>query len=140
MTAFLAVDNEAWCSGEGLASFDFVPLQGIDVPEDPNRYIRLEKGEVRTTVHEGVFSGEICEFVANHPKVAEGTSILVSTDNDLLTYLTTDNVNANIFGARTKGELTTMSGEKVDFMAVTGTVRDSVDLDAAKNVNIVSLK
>ena len=141
LTVFIAVDNEAWCSGEGLSAFDIVPLMEIAVPSELDRFLGIQKGVVQTSVHEGVFNnGGLCEFVENHPLLAKGTSYIVSTDNDEFPYIGDDHENTNAFGLRARGELTGMNGETVEITAITRGVWDGNDFNSIKFVNKVILK
>jgi hypothetical protein len=118
-----------------------VPLMEIDIPNDAERFVGIQKGEVQTSVHEGVFSGgNICDFVENHPMLAKGTTEMVSTDNDEFAFLEDDDENANAFGLRARGELTTMDGETVQITAVMRAVWDGVDFNSFRSVNKVILK
>ncbi len=129
MTVFIGGDLAGACLGEP-DPFDTAPLLEIDVPEDADRFIQLQKGEVRTSVYKGVFTGgSFCGFAFSHELIASGTSNLVLTDNDLLTFLTTDNKNANSFGWKATGQLTTPGGETIGFTGISRAVWDGVDFN-----------
>ncbi len=138
LTAFVGGDLEDACLGNP-DPFDTVPLMDIRVPEDTNRIIRIQKGPVRVSIYKGVFSGGFCSFVFNNELVASGTGDFTWTDNDLLTFLTTDNINADAFGFQVQGNLTTPDDASVAFRVVSRAVWDGVDVNSFKAVNRVIL-
>jgi hypothetical protein len=136
LTALFGVDLFAACSDQGYF-LDIMPVIDIYVPEDPNRIIEIQKGEVHTYVYEGLYTGgPICPMEV----IAYGMSDVVLTDNDLLTFSTPDNKNANAFGYMLHGKLTTPAGETVVFNAMSRSVWDGWDPETFKSVSKINLK
>jgi len=96
---------------------ELVSIQEIRVPEDANRIIGILKGDdLMTTVWP--FTDFDCGLFTTEEPVATGTSDLVLTDNDVLVFLTPDNVNWNAFGFTAHGLLTAQDGSDVRFNGV----------------------
>ena len=96
---------------------ELVSIQEIHVPEDANRIISILHGDdLMTTVWP--FTDFNCDLFTTEEPVATGTSDLVLTDNDLLVFLTPDNVNWNAFGFTAHGLLTAQDGSDVHFNGV----------------------
>ncbi len=131
LSAIVGADVVADCLGDP-APFDMVYIQEVDIPEDPNRISQLvTNGEATTTVWATLDFD--CDYFTSVAPVASGTSNMRYTDNDVLTFLTDDNVNSNAFGLMANGTLYDSDGNTVRFSAHSRWVWDGVD--TIKNVN-----
>jgi hypothetical protein len=127
LTAVFGVDLFKACSGLGL-EYDILPVIDIYVPEDLNRIIEIQKGQVHTYVFEGMYpGGGVCAWLAENPALAWGMSDIVLTDNDIFVFENPDNKNANAFGFTLHGQLTTPNGETAVFSGMSRSVWDGVD-------------
>ena len=117
---------------------EVVSIQDIHVPEDANRIIEIIHGDELIT-EVWPFTDFDCELFTTVDPVGAGTSDLVSTDNDLVVFLTEDNVNWNAFGFTAHGWLTAQDGSEVRFNGVSRCLWDGNDGDTFRCVDRIGL-
>ena len=124
MQAVYAFDPVQFCQGN--PAFEIVNIQNVSVPEDANRINQLVQGDDLTT-SVWPFTAFDCGLFTTVAPLATGVTDLVTTDNDLLTFLNPDSRNANAFGFMARGRLTLADGRTSQYNGITRCVWDGND-------------
>jgi len=115
-----------YCMGED-AELDQLELLRVTDPAVHSAIHDLVMGdEVSVTVWEAPF-GISCALVLSEDPVASGVVDIVTTDNDLLTFLDPNTSRYNAYGFQARGALTAASGETVRLSAHERCVWDGQD-------------
>lgn len=140
LTASIEVDNAVFCDGfPNNDALQMVPTQQVDIPNDPDRFQIIQKGEAYFEVYEGVINEFLCDFIQHAPLIASGTASTVLTDNDLTIYNRSNPKNINAFGFTAKGILTDQNGDPVNFKANYRGTWDGQDFTSLREVVKISL-
>jgi len=108
-----------------IFDFETASIMDVSVPEDSNRINQMATGEVFASVWD--FPEFSCARFLTEDPLAEGMATFRLTDNDVNTFLNTDNVNANAFGMNARGNMFSPGGVPLRFKLVWHVVWDGVD-------------
>lgn len=135
--AFVGRDIVAFCNGEVVGSW--WTYQDNYPPAEEGLLITVTKGDdVITSVWPAAIWDyfDPCEYILNNPPLAEGTSDVVLTDNDIYAWAY-DHTRKNAYGLSAHGVLTAPDGERMIFNGHFRCVYDG-DTDTQKcNAKIV---
>jgi len=104
LSVSFGLNLEALCSS-GSWEVEVETIQYVNTPNNDERLIALQQGDVNTIVFDGVFDPftmDFCEFVLNRTVLAEGISRFTYNDNDING---TTNNNSNSWSLKLNGRL-----------------------------------